>query len=305
MKRREFVKKMQAGAGMLLLPDIGNFFTKENMFFDISLAEWSLRVPLRNGTMTNLDFPEVARKQYGIKAVEYVSGFFDGKEEDQNYLKELKQRSADQGVDNVLIMVDLWKYKTASPDKKERQTAIDMHKPWIDAAHFLGCHAIRINGNGYEGLDRQGAADAFADTLHQLADYGKDSDISIIVENHGGLSSDGKWLAGVMQQVNRESVGTLPDFGNLRIEEDKSYDRYLLVKELMPYAKGVSAKTFDFNRQGEETSMDMGRLMKIVKDAGFKGYVGIEFGGELKKISQKDGVAKTKKLLEKVGTQLS
>lgn len=305
MRRREFIKNLKAGAGLMLLPDLSAFITKENIFFDISLAEWSLRVPLRNGEMTNLDFPEVARQQYGIKAVEYVSGFFDGKEKDQSYLKSLKQRAADQEVDNVLIMVDLWKYKTASPDKKERQQAIEMHKPWIDAAHFLDCHAIRINGNGYEGLDRQGAADAFADTLYQLADYGQGSDISIIVENHGGLSSDGKWLAGVMKQVNRSSVGTLPDFGNIRIEDDKTYDRYLLVEELMPYAKGVSAKTFDFNRQGKETSMDVGKLMKIVKDAGFKGYVGIEFGGELEKISKQDGVAKTKKLLEKVGTELS
>lgn len=305
MNRRTFIKSMQAGAGLMLLPDVGALWKTEDMFFDISLAEWSLRVPLRNGTMSNLDFPEVARKNYGIRAVEYVSGFFNDKEQDKSYLSELKQRATDQDVENVLIMVDLWKYKTASPDKKERQKAIDMHKPWIDAAHYLGCHAIRINGNGYEGLDRQGAADAFADTLNQLADYGQGSDISIIVENHGGLSSDGKWLAGVMQQVDRESVGTLPDFGNLNVSDDEQYDRYLLIKELMPYAKGVSAKTFDFNRKGQETSMDVARLMRIVKDAGFKGYVGIEFGGELEKISNKDGVAKTKKLLEKVGTQLS
>lgn len=296
---------MQASAGLMLLPDLSHLLKNEEIFFDISLAEWSLRVPLRNGTMTNLDFPEVARQRYGIRGLEYVSGFFNGKEQNQSYLKELKQRATDQDTENVLVMVDLWKYKTASPDQEERQQAIDMHKPWIDAAHFLGCHAIRINGNGYEGLDRQGAADAFADTLHKLADYGKGSNISIIVENHGGLSSDGKWLAGVMQQVNRDSVGTLPDFGNLNVSEDEEYDRYLLVEELMPYAKGVSAKTYNFNRKGEETSMDVGRLMRIVKDAGFKGYVGIEFGGKLEKIIRKDGVAKTKKLLEKVGEQLS
>lgn len=305
MNRRAFIKSIQAGTGLMLLPDVSALWKTGDMFFDISLAEWSLRVPLRNGTMTNLDFPEVARKKYGIQAVEYVSGFFNDKEQDKSYLSELKQRATDQDVENVLIMVDLWKYKTASPDKKERQQAIDMHKPWIDAAHYLGCHAIRINGNGYEGLDRQGAANAFADTLNQLADYGQGSDISIIVENHGGLSSDGKWLAGVMQQVGRGSVGTLPDFGNLSISDDERYDRYLLIKELMPYAKGVSAKTFDFNRKGQETSMDVARLMRIVKEAGFEGYVGIEFGGELEKISNKDGVAKTKKLLEKVGTQLS
>ncbi|WKN31150.1 TIM barrel protein [Porifericola rhodea] len=304
MHRREFMKVMQAGAGLALLPDVSAIF-KSSMFFEISLAEWSLRQPIRNGDMSNLDFPQVAKEKYGISAVEYVSGFFDGKEQDQAYLKKLNQRAADYDVDNVLIMVDLWKYKTASPNKSERKEAVEQHKPWIDAAHTLGCHAIRINANGYEGLERQAAADAFSETLYQLSDYGNGSDISVIVENHGGLSSDGKWLAGVMKQVNRENVGTLPDFGNLNISKDEQYDRYLLIEELMPYAKGVSAKTFDFTKNGEESSMDVSRLMQIVKDAGFKGYVGIEFGGKLEKISKKDGVASTKKLLEKVGSSLS
>ncbi|MDF9797558.1 sugar phosphate isomerase/epimerase [Catalinimonas alkaloidigena] len=304
MNRREFVKLMQAGTGVALMPDFSTLI-KKPLFFDISLAEWSLRQPIRNGDMSNLDFPQIAREKYGISAVEYVSGFFEGREEDQNYLKELNQRADDQGVKNVLIMVDLWDFKTASPDVQERQTAIDKHKPWIDAAQTLGCHAIRINANGYEGLEPEEAADTFADTLTKLSDYGKQADISIIVENHGGLSSNGKWLAGVMKQVNTDNVGTLPDFGNIKVSDDEQYDRYLLIEELMPYAKGVSAKTFAFDKKGRESSMDISKLMKTVKDAGFKGYVGIEFGGELEKISDKDGVASTKKLLEKVGSSLS
>lgn len=304
MNRREFVKLMQAGTGLALMPDL-SIFMKKSPFFNISLAEWSLREPIWNGDMSNLDFPQIAKEKYGISAVEYVSSFFEGKEEDQNYLKALNQRAADQGVKNVLIMVDLWDFKTASPDAQERIKAVDKHKPWVDAAHTLACHAIRINANGYEGLEPEEASKVFADTLHQLSDYGKQADISIIVENHGGLSSNGKWLAGVMKQVNKVNVGTLPDFGNLNISDHEQYDRYLLVEELMPYAKGVSAKTFAFDKKGEESSMDMSRLMQLVKDAGFNGYVGIEFGGKLEKIGSKDGVASTKKLLEKVGSSLS
>jgi len=304
MKRRTFVKNLSASTGFLLLPDI-TAWTAKPMFFDISLAEWSLRVPLRKGAISNLDFPEVARKQYDIGAVEYVSGFFEDKEQNQTYLKQLRQRAEDQGVDNALIMIDLYQYKTASPDPKERAKAVEMHKPWIDAAHFLGCHAVRVNGNGYDEKDRQGAADALADTLHKLADYGKGSDINVLVENHGGFSSDGKWLAGVMQQVNREQVGTLPDFGNNRIKDEERYDRYLLVEELMPYAQGVSAKTYDFEPDGTQGRVDVMRLMKIVKYAGFEGYVGIEFGGKLEEIGPQDGVSKTKRLLEEIGKQLS
>ncbi|MEK6477877.1 sugar phosphate isomerase/epimerase family protein [Catalinimonas sp. 4WD22] len=304
MNRREFVKLMQAGTGIALMPDFSTLI-KKPLFFDISLAEWSLRQPIWNGDMSNLDFPQIAKEKYGISAVEYVSSFFDGQEEDQNYLKELNQRADDQGVKNVLIMVDLWDYKTASPDVQERQTAIDKHKPWIDAAQTLGCHAIRVNANGYEGLEPEEAADVFADTLVKLSNYGKQADVKIIVENHGGLSSNGKWLAGVMKKVNRDNVGTLPDFGNINISDDEQYDRYLLLEELMPYAKGVSAKTLDFDSNGEESNMDISRLMRIVKDAGFKGYVGIEFGGKLEKIGNKDGVVSTKKLLEKVGSSLS
>lgn len=304
MNRREFVKLMQAGTGIALMPDFSALI-KKPLFFDISLAEWSLRQPIWNGDMSNLDFPQIAKEKYGISAVEYVSSFFDGKEEDQNYLRELNQRADDQGVKNVLIMVDLWDYKTASPDAQERQTAVDKHKPWIDAAHTLGCHAIRINANGYEGLEPEEAADVFADTLVKLSNYGKQADISIMVENHGGLSSNGKWLAGVMKKVNRDNVGTLPDFGNINVSDNEQYDRYLLIEELMPYAKGVSAKTLAFDKKGEESNMDMNKMMQIVKDADFKGYVGIEFGGKLEKISNKDGVASTKKLLEKVGSSLS
>jgi sugar phosphate isomerase/epimerase len=303
MNRRLFLKNTtQATLGAMALP----YMLKDSpLFFKMSLAEWSLRQPLRKGEISNLDFPRVAKEFYGIDAVEYVNQFFMDKVKDQAYLKELKNRSDDLGVTNVMIMLDLWEYPTASPVEAERVKSAEKHYEWIDAAHALGCHGVRINANGYEGKEPEEAADLFVDTLIRLSDYAQAADMNIMVENHGNYSSNGKWLAMVMEKANRDNVGTLPDFGNLRISKDEEYDRYQLVEELMPYAKGVSAKAIEFNEKGEEANMDYTRLMSTVKDAGFNGYVGIEFGGELEAMHQNDGVMLTKKLLQRVGAQLS
>jgi len=303
MKRRQFLKNTtQATVGALALP----YVLKDSpLFFKISLAEWSLRQPLRKGTITNLDFPRVAKEFYGIDAVEYVNQFFMDKVNNQEYLKDLKSRTDDLGVTNVMIMLDLWEYPTASPVEAERIKSAEKHYEWIDAAHTLGCHGVRINANGYEGKTQEEAADLFVDTLIRLSDYAKQADMNIMVENHGNYSSNGKWLAMVMEKANRDNVGTLPDFGNVRISKEEEYDRYQLVEELMPYALGVSAKAQEFNKKGEEANMDYTRLMTTVKDAGFDGYVGIEFGGKLEEMHKKDGVMLTKKLLQRVGSQLS
>ncbi len=303
MHRREFLSTTaQASLGALALP---SFSKLSPLFFKMSLAEWSLRQPIRKGAMTNLDFPRLAKEFYGIDAVEYVNQFFLDKVKDQAYLKELKQRADDVGVTNVLIMLDLWEFPTASPVESERIKSAEKHYEWIDAAHTLGCHGVRINANGYEGKSLEEAADLFVDTLIRLSDYAKTMDMNIMVENHGNYSSNGKWLAMVMEKANRDNVGTLPDFGNTKIAENEEYDRYQLVEELMPYAIGVSAKATEFNRKGKEANMDYERLMTIVKDADFNGYVGIEFGGKLEEMHKKDGVMLTKKLLERIGGQLS
>ncbi|WKN43324.1 sugar phosphate isomerase/epimerase family protein [Tunicatimonas pelagia] len=303
MQRRKFLSTTaQASLGAWALPSL---LKSSPLFFKMSLAEWSLRQPIRKGAITNLDFPRVAKEFYGIDAVEYVNQFFIDKVKDQVYLKELKQRADDLGVTNVLIMLDLWEYPTASPAESERIKSAEKHYEWIDAAHTLGCHGVRINANGYEGKSPEEAADLFVDTLVRLADYGKAADMNIMVENHGNYSSNGKWLAMVMEKANRDNVGTLPDFGNTKIAKNEDYDRYQLVKELMPYAKGVSAKTVEFNSRGKEVNMDYEQLMAIVKEADFTGYVGIEFGGKLEEINKNDGVMLTKKLLQKVGGQLS
>lgn len=292
-RRREFLKTLGLGAlGISLLP-FEVWAAEKEMFFQISLAEWSLHRTLRSGKMTNMDFPETARR-YGIEGIEYVNQFFKDKAQDFTYLKALKQRSEDQGVKNVLIMVD-GEGNMADVEKKVRDKAVENHYKWVEAAKFLGCHSIRINTAG-KGTEEEMKA-AAVDSLGRLSEFGKKHGIGVIVENHGNISSNGKWLSSVLSEVNMENCGSLPDFGNFY-----DYDRYQGVQEMMPFAKGVSAKSHDFNENGEETTIDYHRMLKIVKDAGYKGWIGIEYEG--KQLSEDDGIKATKRLLEKVGKEL-
>ncbi|MFQ3649146.1 MAG: sugar phosphate isomerase/epimerase family protein [Gemmataceae bacterium] len=268
--------------------------------FDISLAQWSLHRALRAGKLTNLDFPGVAKKDYGIQAVEYVNQFFKDKAKDEKYLAELKKRCEDNGVVSVLIMCDGEGY-LGDADEAKRKQAVENHYRWVEAAKFLGCHSIRVNAYSSGTYEEQlGRA---ADGLRRLCEFGDKHDINIIVENHGGLSSNGEWLAAVMKKVDHKRVGTLPDFGNFRLGDGKMYDRYKGVKEMMPFAKGVSAKSHDFNDKGEEIHTDYTKMMTIVLDAGYRGYVGIEYEGS--KLSEPEGIKATKKLLEKVRAELT
>ncbi|MDH5399978.1 MAG: sugar phosphate isomerase/epimerase [Cyclobacteriaceae bacterium] len=319
--RRKFLSKTVKGAGVITLTPMilsacgkstkedgvsssdslstAAVTTPAELFFKISLAEWSLHKTIRAKELTNLQFPAKA-KELGINAVEYVSTLFDKDAADQAYLAELKQVTSDLGVTNVLIMIDN-EGNLGAGDDAERNKAVENHHRWVDAAKFLGCHSIRVNARG-EGTAEEVAA-AAVDGLGKLSEYGQQNGIGIIVENHGGYSSNGKWLADVMKQVNNEYCGTLPDFGNFRIDENEEYDRYQGIDELMPFAKGVSAKTNIFNADGNEAVMDYERIMKIVKGHGFTGYVGIEYEGN--ELSEIDGIIATKKLLEKVGAKLS
>lgn len=276
-----------------------------DLFFKISLAEWSLNKQLFSGKLDNLDFPAKAKNDFGISAVEYVNQFFMDKAKDQAYLKELKQRCDDLGVVSVLIMCDnegwLGNLQTA-----KRQEAVENHKKWVEAAKFLGCHSIRVNAYG-EG-PREEVAKAATDGLTQLSQFAKDFDINVIVENHGSYSSDGQWLSKVIADTKMENCGTLPDFGNFCITHDASYnclewyDRYKGVQEMMPFAKGVSAKTMEFDASGNCVETDYGQMLRIVKDAGYRGYIGIEYEGS---IPEDEGIRLTKLLLERVGGTLA
>lgn len=272
---------------------------KKKPWFNISLAQWSLNRAFfgrTNPKLDPLDFAKIAKNDYGIEAVEYVNQFYKDKKKDEDYLKELKKRADGEGVRSVLIMCD-GEGNLGDPDDAKRKQAVENHHRWVEWAKFLGCHSIRVNAQAVKGSFEEQMERA-ADGLGKLTEFGVKHEINVIVENHGGLSSNGEWLAGVMKKVNNKRCGTLPDFGNFG-----SYDRYKGVTELMPFAKGVSAKSHEFNDKGDEVKTDYMKMMKIVKDAGYGGYVGIEYEGG--KHSEPEGIKLTKKLLEKVRDELA
>lgn len=272
---------------------------EDELFFKISLAQWSLNSKFRgrNKEMENLDFPAYAKEKFDIHAVEYVDQFFPSA--DKEYIKELLKRSEDAGVRNVLIMVD-----TAGAlgdlDEEKRVAAVEKHYQWVEAAEMLGCHAIRVNARG-RGSDLD-VAHATTKSLITLCRFAADYGISVIIENHGGPSSRPPWLTSVIRNTGMVNCGVLPDFGNFIIDRrpgGERYDLYQGLKELMPLAKGVSAKSHNFDEEGNEADKDYYRLLRIVKDAGFRGYIGVEYeGGELGK---DEGVIATKNLLIKAG----
>ncbi len=268
--------------------------------FKISLAEWSFHRALRAGKMDNLDFPKIARQDFNIDCVEYVNVFFMDKAKDLGYLKDLKQRCRDHGVRSGLIMCD-HEGDLGDPDDAKRTRAVENHYKWVEAAKFLGCHSIRVNARS--SGDPQEQHNRAVDGLRRLSAFGAKHEINVIVENHGGISSNGKWLAGVIKDVGLKNCGTLPDFGNFKISPTEQYDRYQGVAEMMPYAKGVSAKSHVFNAQGQEAEIDYLKMMKIVLNAGYHGYVGIEWEGETP--GEPEGVKLTQRLLENVRNRLS
>ena len=313
--RRKFIKqvgKVAAGAGLLSFVPSFDLFAKEagKFNFKISLAQWSLHKALFSAKIGALDFPLVAKKDFGIEAVEYVNQFFKDKAKDQNFLKQLKQRCDDNGVKSLLIMID-GEGDLADSDSAKRNQAVENHYKWIEAAKFLGCHSIRVNLHG--STKEEDCKKTSVEALQKLSAFGTEHKINVIVENHGGFSSNGNLVAEVMKQVNNKRCGTLPDFGNFCMRREKGdlwespcvewYDRYKGVKEMLPYSKGVSAKSQDFDQSGNETSTDFRKMLKIVKDSGFKGYIGVEYEGS--RLSEEERIRATKKLLEKIREELS
>ena len=339
--RRDFIKTsigVAAAAGIAMTPfscqsEKGDSYTTEKKaaggeaLFKISLAQWSLHKSifreepakmgwdvfretllgdnyrsLLGGKIDPMDFAKIARQKFGIDAIEYVNTLYFDRAKDMEYLKELKNVAEGEGVKSLLIMCDALG-NLGDPDEKNRATAVENHYPWVDAAKFLGCHSIRVNARSDESLSHEEQKKLAADGLRRLCEFADGSDINVIVENHGGTSSNGQWLAGVMEEVGHKRVGTLPDFGNFRIQGDEWYDRYKGVTELMPYAKAVSAKSNEFDENGNETNTDYKKMMKIVLDAGYRGYVGIEYEGA--KLSEMDGIRATQALLERVREELA
>ena len=289
ISRRRF---LQSAAAAAAVPGVASAWAQGRNAppFRISLAQWSLHRTLKKGELDHLDFARVSKEKFGIEAIEYVNQFFMGKAKDAAYLAEMNTRAKDNGVYQHLIMCD-GEGQLGDPDAARRTTAVENHYKWVEAAKTLGCAMIRVNAASAGSREEQ--EKLAADGLRQLTEFADTHAISVVVENHGGLSSDGQWLAGVMKRVNHPRCGTLPDFGNFT-----EYDRYQGVADLMPYAKAVSAKSYDFDAKGDETKIDYRRMMKIVLDAKFRGWVGIEYEGNT--LPEPEGIAATKKLLEKI-----
>ena len=314
MNRRNFIE--QTSKASLALTILGlssckiaagnNSIANNNeLFFKISLAQWSFHRALRSNKMNHLDFATKSRS-FGCEGLEYVNGFFKDKATDMAYLKEMNARANSEGQKNVLIMVD-GEGNLANASNTDRLKAIDNHYKWVDAAHFLGCHAIRVNLAG--GVDKSDAMKASIDSLTTLSNYAKKANINVLVENHGGFSSSGTWMKDVFSQIKADNCGTLPDFGNFCIEKDKdrncleAYDRYVGIQELLPFAKAVSAKSYSFDAKGNETTIDYFKVLKMVKEINYTGFIGIEFEGN--DVSEDKGVELTRDLLIKAGKQLS
>jgi L-ribulose-5-phosphate 3-epimerase len=299
LTRREL---LQASAAPLLAPALFRAAslsaatqTTPSPPFRISLAQWSLHRTIRSGKLDHLDFAKVTRQQYGLEAIEYVNSFFKERAKDAGYLAEMNTRAKDHGVYQHLIMCD-GEGRLGDPDAAKRREAVENHRKWLDAAKTLGCVSIRVNAASEGTFDEQ--QKLAADGLRQLSELGEPLGINVIVENHGGLSSNGRWLAGVMKMVDHPRCGTLPDFGNFY-----EYDRYQGVSDLMPFAKAVSAKSHEFDDEGNESAKDYRRLMKIVTDAGYHSWVGIEYEG--KTLSEHEGILATKRLLERLALEMS
>ncbi|MEO0448290.1 MAG: TIM barrel protein [Verrucomicrobiota bacterium] len=300
--------------------------------YPISLAQWSLHRALRGGELDNLDWAQFTKDTFDIHALEYVNQFFaqgDRKKDrlglqpkGKEYLLEMNKRTVDLGMTNVLIMCD-GVGQLGNPDDTRRGDAVEGHVAWLEAANHLGCHAIRVNAASDPNLPAEEQEKLCADGLRSLSERASQTGLSVIVENHGGLSSDGAWLASVMKRVDLPNCGTLPDFGNFylvknrgkadayeaqkalyadrELGEDETglfYDRYQGIRDLMPYAKGVSAKAHDFDEDGNEIHTDFTQAMALIKEAGYTGYIGVEYEGKI--LGEVEGIRKTKALIERV-----
>jgi len=277
--------------------------TAQQKALQISLAQWSLHRSFNDGILDPVDFASIAREKYKIDAVEFVNGFYHDKATDEMFWNKMKARSEDAGVKNLVLMVDD-EGDLGSASEKKRLESVENHYKWVHAAKLMGCHTMRVNAFG--DADREIFRMAIMDAMSRLADYAAESGINIVIENHGLFSSDAALIAEIIKEVNRPNFGSFPDFGNWCLSAkwgttqgdcDKVYDRYQGVAELLPYAKAVSAKSYNFNEEGEDTKIDYYKMMKIVKESDYNGYIGIEYEGMEK--SEHEGILITKELMKK------
>jgi len=313
MERRSFIKESSAlGLGSItgaLAISCNNMSEKASTKMsqtklDISLAQWSLNRAFFAKELDPDNFASIATKDYQIQAIEYVNQFYVDHATDEIFWQDMKRRADDSGVTSLLIMVDA-EGELGDPDNTKRKQAAENHYKWVNAAKLLGCHSIRVNAFG-QG-NKEDVRSALIDGISQLLDYAAKENINVIIENHGLYSSDGKWVTGIIEEIDKSNFGTLPDFGNWCLNEEwgstkdnrctEVYDPFQGLKDFLPYAKGISAKAYAFDDYGNESSIDYKRMFDIIKASDFNGYIGIEYEGDT--LSEPDGIRATKKLLEK------
>ena len=284
--RRNFLSASLGVSASTVLPLLAQEDAPEKRFH-IGIQEYTFHSWLASGKLDHLDYPKLVRDKLGLQHIEYWNRPFEGKHTDKNYVGELVKRTVNEGMENVLILVDIRKQLDAKK-VKDRDLSVDEHKGWIDCAHQLGCKAIRVNC--HSGGDPDDNLEQMADGVGRLCDYAKDSKVKVVIEPHGANSQDPDWLLKAIKMLDRENAGLLPDFNNFG-----SFDRYEAVKNTLPHAVAVCAKAKGFNELGNENSTDYHRMLKIVHESSFKGVITIEFEG--RNVDPIEGALKTKELI--------
>ncbi len=296
MNRRHLLKSAAIGAGVSSLPWESFAQGDGENWLKLAVQQYSFNKQLRSGELTMLDYPATVVEGTGIKALEYFNGHMEDRAGDMAFFKDVRQRCDDLGVVNTMM---LCRSKPAldAAEASERQAAIEGYRPWLEATKVLGGEYIRVDVRS--GGDPEEQKKYAVDGLKSLsAAAASDYEMGILVENHGGHSGNGKWVAEVMKAVNLDNCGTLPDFQNF-----KDYDPYLGVEEMMPWAKILCAKSKEFDDEGNEVNVDFRRMLKIAKESGFTGYIGIEFEGH--DVDPIMGINLTKALIERVMAELA
>jgi L-ribulose-5-phosphate 3-epimerase len=302
MKRRSFIRSSALGITALAVNPL-TARTAYQKTLQISLAQWSLHRSFNEGILNPVDFASIAMEKYQIDALEFVNGFYLDKATDEKFWNNMNARSRDAGAKNLVLMVDD-EGDMGAASEKVRLKSVENHYKWVHAAKLLGCQTMRVNAFG--DRDRDIYKTCIKESMSKLADYAGQSDINIVIENHGLFSSDASLIAEIIREVNRPNFGSFPDFGNWCLSAkwgstqgdcDKEYDRYQGVAELLPFAKAVSAKSYNFNSEGEDTTIDYFRMMKIVKESDYNGHIGIEYEGTEQ--GEHEGILNTKELMKK------
>lgn len=312
--RRSFLRQSALGAASLGIPYYSVFAgnlpgTEKRKDPKISLAQWSLHRSLEKGELKAADFPRIAREKFGIGAVEYVNEFYLAYTGQPDLWRQLRDQADSEGVQSLILMVD-GAGDLGAPDSEERMASVLRHAIWLDAAMSLGCHSIRVNAFGPG--PRPELKNALVDGLGMLSEMGAERRMNILVENHGLHTSDATFITDIIREVDNPCLGTLPDFGNWCLNREwgstqggtctESYVPVEGVREFLPFAKGVSAKSYDFDEEGNETLLPYRSLLQAVKDAAFDGYIGIEYEGV--RLSEPEGIRATKALIEKTWKEL-